>query len=171
MKILLTYSSKTGNTEKVAKKVKEVMPEGTEFCRVEEAPAAENFDIILIGFWIDKALPNKEALEYIKTINNKKVGYFFTLGAYPDSAHADKCTENTRELLKGNEIIAEFRCHGKVDEQLIERRKKLPKDHPHAVTEERLKRYEIASKHPDVEDFEKAKGIFKEALKSLEQVK
>lgn len=170
MKILLTYSSRTGNTEKVAKAIREVAPEGVHFWRVNEAPPTEDFDAIIVGFWIDKALPNKEALDYINTIKGKKVGFFATLGAYPDSAHASKCMDNARELLKENELLGEFICQGKVDEKLVEKFRDLPKGHPHAITEEKLKRYEIASKHPDIADLEKAKEIFKKVFEALSQV-
>lgn len=168
MKILLTYSSKTGNTEKVAKAIMDVMPKDTEFCRIEDAKSPENYDLIVVGFWIDKGMPDEKALNYLKRIKGKKVGLFATLGAYPDSPHGRKSMKRAIEIVKDNEVIADFICQGKIDEKLIEVFKKFPKDHPHAITEEKLIRYEIASKHPNYEDFERGKYIFKLALKELE---
>ena len=38
--------------------------------------------------------------------------------------------------------------------------KKIPAGHPHAVTPERLARWEAASTHPDENDFKKAEEFF-----------
>ncbi|KNF08281.1 flavodoxin family protein [Gottschalkia purinilytica] len=167
MKILLTYSSKTGNTEKVAEAIKDIIPEDFHFCKVQDAPSPEEFDVILIGFWVDRAMPDRDALEYMQKIKGKKVGIFATLGAYPDSPHGRESMQNARDIVKENEIIGDFICQGKIDEKLVEMFKSLPDNHPHAITEEKLKRYEIASRHPNEEDFERAKHIFKLAFKSL----
>ncbi len=93
----------------------------------------------------------------MEKIEGKKVGVFGTLGAYPDSDHAKKTLKRVRELLEvKNEVIAEFLCQGKVDPKLIEKFKELPAGHPHGMTEERRKRHEEASKHPNEQDIKEA---------------
>ena len=42
--------------------------------------------------------------------------------------------------------------------------KKFPAGHPHAVTPERLARWEAASTHPDENDFKKAEEFFSDLL-------
>lgn len=162
MKILLTYSSKTGNTKAVAEAILKTLPQGTDFFAVSEVKDLNNYDAVIVGFWIDKGLPNEEALNFMETIKNKKMGYFFTLGAYPDSPHAEDCHKSAKELLtkNGNEVLAGFGCQGKIDPALTEMFKSLPKDHPHYMNEERRKRHEEAAKHPDKKDFENAKKAF-----------
>ena len=54
---------------------------------IDEVKCIEDYDAILIGYWVDKGGPNKEAKEFMKRIKNKRVGIFATLGAYPDSNH------------------------------------------------------------------------------------
>lgn len=163
MKILLTYSSKTGNTKAVARAIAEVLPAGTNFLEASQVKDINIYDAIIIGFWIDKGLPNKESLSLIEKIKNKQVAYFFTLGAYPNSAHAEKCHNNIRELLvKNNNIVATgFGCQGKIDPTLLAKFELLPKDHPHYMTEERRKRHAEAAKHPNDSDFQNAQNIFK----------
>ena len=58
----------------------------------------------------------------METLKNKKVGTFGTLGAYPDSEHAQKCVEKISEALKanGNTVVAEFICQGAIDPKIIE---------------------------------------------------
>lgn len=72
MKILLTYSSKTGNTKAVAEAVLKTLPQGTDFFAVSEVKDVNNYDAVIVGFWIDKGLPNEEALNFMETIKNKK---------------------------------------------------------------------------------------------------
>ncbi|AFS77478.1 flavodoxin family protein [Gottschalkia acidurici 9a] len=165
MKILVTYSSKTGNTKKIAEGILEILPKDSIILPIEENIEPDEFDIILIGFWVDKGIADAKAMKYIDKIKGKKVGIFGTLGAYPDSEHGRQSIIRTKELLEPqNEVIAEFLCQGKVDPKLIEMFEKLPKDHPHGMTEERRKRHEDASSHPDEDDIKKAQEVFKKIL-------
>jgi hypothetical protein len=99
-------------------------------------------------------------LRLIEKVRGKAAAFFFTLGAYPDSAHADEVAAATGKLLAegGNRTLGHFRCQGKVDPNLLERMKKmLPPDHPHArMTDERKARLDEAAKHPDEADLRRA---------------
>lgn len=170
MKILLAYSSRTGNTKKVAEGVYEVLPDESLMVPIDEGIDPNKFDLIIVGFWVDKGMADEKAKKYMEQIKGKKVAVIGTLGAYPDSNHAKKTMIRVRELLeRENEVVAEFLCQGKVDPKLIERFKDLPPDHPHGMTEERRKRHEEASKHPNEDDIREAQEIFKNLIKSLEK--
>ncbi|MCG9969437.1 flavodoxin family protein [Pelotomaculum terephthalicicum JT] len=162
MKVLLTYSSRTGNTEKVAKAIQEVVPADTAFSQISGAPPPEEFDMVVVGFWIDKGKPNQEALDYLSTLKNKKTAFFCTMGAHPDSPHGQKYIKEARTLFQENQLVGEFACQGKIDEKLIETFKAFPPGHPHALTEESMKRFEIASNHPDEADLDRARETFRE---------
>ncbi len=78
MKILLTYSSVTGNTKKLADAIYQVGKEYIDdYLSVDEVTNIDAYDVILIGSWINKGFPNSKALELMKKISNKKIGYFF----------------------------------------------------------------------------------------------
>ena len=71
--------------------------------------------------------------EYMTKVKNKKVGIFFTLGAYPDSEHARNCLDKAKSLLgEGCEMLTSFRCQGKIDSRLSKKFEQFPDDHPHA---------------------------------------
>ncbi len=170
MNTLLTYSSKTGNTKRVADAIYEVLPEGTVYTAIDEDIDLEKFDNVVVGFWVDKGLPNSEAKDFIEKIEGKNVAIFGTLGAYPDSDHARECMQKTRDILEGkNKLIGEFICQGAVDPKLIEIFKTFPKGHPHYLDEARKKRHKDASTHPDESDFENARLVFKEIFSELEE--
>lgn len=162
MRFAVVYSSLTGNTKLVAEAIREVMPVGTEIFPVEEAPSPEQFDCLLIGFWANRGLPADNMREYMEGLRNKKVGIFITLGAYPNSEHADQCIKSAQALLRDhNDIRATFICQGKVDPELTKRFANLPPEHPHAMTPERRARHEAAKSHPDEQDLTMAKDVFR----------
>lgn len=171
MSILLAYSSKTGNTQAVAKAIAEILPEGSDFFKISEVKDTDKYDVVIVGFWVDQGLPNKEAMTFIDTLKNKKIGYFFTLGAYTNSKHAQDCHDKAVELLTAhnNKIVSSFCCQGKIDPTLTEKFKELPKDHPHYMDEARMKRHQEAALHPDAKDFENAQAVFKDFISKVSQ--
>ncbi|MDR3153888.1 MAG: flavodoxin family protein, partial [Deltaproteobacteria bacterium] len=135
MRTLVVYSTLTGNTKSIAEAVAKGLGGGVTVASVQDAPDPAGFDLVVPGFWVDKGRADKATLEYIGKINGKRTAFFFTLGAYPDSPHADKVAETTREALEkaGNTVLGSFRSQGKVDPKLLEEMKrKLGPDHPHA---------------------------------------
>lgn len=169
MNILITYSSKTGNTKKLAtgiyKNIGEEYGLNVSIKPIDEVKCIEDYDAILIGYWVDKGGPNKEAKEFMKRIKNKRVGIFATLGAYPDSNHGFNSLVKGEDLLKeNNAIIGKYICQGAVDSNLIEAFKKLDSNNYHAITDEKLRRYKIAKLHPNEAEILSASILFKERL-------
>jgi flavodoxin len=166
MKALVVYSSKTGNTEKVAQAIHGVFPQGTEIYRVEDAPEPDDYDLIALGFWIDKGQSDEVAKNYINKIKNKNIALFMTLGAYPDSDHARKSMQNVVDgLNKNNIVLGTFTCQGKIADSLVKSMATLPTDHPHTMSPERKARLEEAAKHPDQKDFDNARAIFTQIIR------
>jgi hypothetical protein len=86
------------------------------------APSSENYDNVIIGYWVNKGTADTKMLEYMKKTNDKKV------------------IENGYELLNNKNVVLDhFICQGKIDPALTEMFKKFPSDHPHAITPERKK--------------------------------
>ena len=162
MKTLVTYSTLTGNTKKVAEAVFEAVSGEKEIMDIKSIKETDEYDRILVGYWVDKGDANEEAKKFMETLKNKKVGTFGTLGAYPDSEHAQKCVEKISDALRANNntVIAEFICQGAIDPKIIETMRKMGSNGPHAPTPEREARWAQAAKHPDEADFAAAKNIF-----------
>ncbi len=169
MKKLVLYSSKTGNTKKVADAILETMPKETSIHAVHDLDLFDDYDFIAFGFWVDKGTADKDAIVAIKKIHNKKVAIFMTLGAFPDSDHAKKSMNNIKELFvkNGNEVMGEFTCFGEISPEITKLFESLPKDHSHAMTRERRKLHNAGKGHPDAKDLEQAKTVFKSILAKL----
>lgn len=169
MNMLLTYSSKTGNTKAVAEAIATILPKEVDFLKISEVNNVDKYDAVIVGFWVDKGMPNEQALSFIRVLEYKKIGYFFTLGASPDSQHAKDCHDKTIALFTehNNTVISSFCCQGKIDPALTEQFKNLPKNHPHYMDEARMKRHQEAALHPNAKDFENAQAVFKDFLAKI----
>lgn len=168
MKTLVVYSSLTGNTKMVAEAVAAAAATKALF-PVEESPAVDSYDLVAVGFWVDRGTADTKAAAYLALLRGKKIALFATLGADPHSEHAKKSLANAAGLLDGsNTLVGTFICQGKVDPALIARMAKhFPAGHPHGTNEERRARHAAASTHPDAQDLLAAKNAFAEIRAKL----
>ncbi len=170
MKSAVVYSSLTGNTKMIGEAIFEALPGEKEIFAVENAPADTSaYDVVFVGYWVDKGTADSKAKAYLESLKNQKVALFATLGAYPDSDHARESLEKGGALLpEGNEVVGGFICQGKVDPKLVEAMAKMfPIDHPHGMNPERIKRLEDASKHPNEDDCKNAAAFAKEVAAKI----
>jgi len=157
MKILIAYSSKTGNTRKVAEAIHAELPKA-ELIDVKNSPDPSSYDLIFLGCWIDKGTADAEAQKFIKKLDGKRIAIFSTLGAYPDSDHAIKSLENIATLLSSCTVVDRWICQGAIDPKLIAWMSELPGEHPHSPDDARRKRWKDAQSHPDKQDFENVRA-------------
>ncbi len=164
MKILITYSSWTGNTKKVAEAIYEEI--GGDIKPMSEAENWADYDFIALGFFVDKGFAGTEAKKYLGQVTNKKVGLFATMGAEPESEHGQSVLRAGRELMKANknELLCEFLCQGAIDPEVIAKMRKMAEkqgsDARRQITPEREKRWKDAASHPDNQDLANAKKAF-----------
>jgi flavodoxin len=160
MNTLVVYSSRTGNTRAVAEKIAEVVSP-CESAPVEKAPDPEAFDFICLGFWVDRGQPDAKSLAYLKKTAGKTVALFGTLGASPESAHGVECRRAGEEAARqgDNKVLGTFLCQGRVDPKILEVMRAKAAAH-HVMTAERQAMLKEGEKHPDEEDFRKAKEAF-----------
>ena len=167
-KTLVTYSSLTGNTKKVAEKIYEIVDGEKTIISLNEINSVSynEYDRIIIGFWVDKGTADKRTREFIKKLSGKKVAYFGTLGADPVSDHGKTVRERVSALCnENNTLFGEFLCRGKIDPKLVEKMGKFPLKLIHPLTPERLQRIEDAKPHPNEKDFQEAQNYFMKILK------
>lgn len=172
MKVLIAYSSVTGNTEKVAAAISKVILN----CDLKDISDVEtlDYDLIIVGSWIRKVTAdNIKSFDFISKIENKDVAFFFTLGAEPDSDHAKRCIENIKKLFtdNNNKIHGYSHCQGAVAPAFIERRRKLSVDHPHGPSKEKEVKWARAALHPNEEDFIQMQSVFKKVYDKVLKLK
>jgi len=147
MKQLVVYSSKGGNTRKLAETAFSRLSGDKEIKPVAEAPDPSGYDVVVVGFWYQGGQPDPASQEYLKKCRN--VGKLFLLathGAANGSDYAVMGMNMARELAAGANLVGFFDCQGEVPESVLENAANRDPQPPW------LKDAEAAKGHPDNND-------------------
>ncbi|UHR02809.1 flavodoxin family protein [Peptoniphilus sp. GNH] len=169
MKGLIIYSSRTGNTKRMAEKIYQVLKEKHQMIirDMKDLKDTENCDFILLGAWIDRGTLETKALKLLKTIENKKIGLFATLGAMPDSEHGKKVIKNLENLLIDRDSLGQYICPGLVDPKMIEKLKGITGLVVPKKIKEKMIETSLKSREATEEELLKAANYFAENIKQL----
>ena len=165
MKVQIIYSSLSGCTRRLAEGIFDALTvEDKELYDLAAGAPALDGDVVLLGYWVDKGMPDAQAKAYLETVRDAKVALFGTLGAWPDSDHARDCIAQGEALVNAperrNKVLGTYLCQGKVDPKIVAMMQKMASD-VHPMTPERKARLEEAAKHPDEADCLRAQEAFK----------
>lgn len=163
MKILLAYSSKTKNTKKVAEAIYEEIKSEHQVTlqdiRKVKKTKLEDFDIYILGCWVDKATLNKNMMKFIEEqdISNKKVSLFMTCGVPREHDHAEESITNYINYMKerNNDVLGSFICQGKIDPKIKIVFKILTWKDPnfiHKIDDVMMEWIEGSKTHPNAQD-------------------
>ena len=155
MKVLVTYYSETGNTEKVAQAIYEGIEKAEKhLLPVQEATDIGAHDLIFCGFPVHASSVPGKAQPFLKSIpEGKMVAIFATHGSLRGGQLATTAFDYAVSLASGAKVIGTFGCRGKVKSSLLEQLMKRP-EHKAWAEEARS-----AASHPDDADVEDAKDF------------
>jgi len=151
MKTLIVYSSKSGNTKRLAEAVYDFLPGTNTIQSVEEKPDPAGYDLVVVGFWLQAGKADPASSEFLQGLSSSKVFLFATHGAAVGSAHAEKGMQSGKDLAGSCTVAGTFSCQGEVRPEFLAKvQKKDPPppwigDAPGAVG------------HPDATDIENLK--------------
>jgi flavodoxin I len=171
MKILITYYSKTGNTEKIAKSMFEALKsENVDLLAIDKVSpnSIGGYDIMLLGSGIYASRIDKSILNLIKNAPNlpPKIAYFCThasLNLYQTPfERVNKILESSTSALVG-----EFDCTGDNLGIPLEKQMDMLKNLPEVekrIAEDSMRKIRG---HPDENDLENAKKFAESLIKHL----
>jgi flavodoxin len=160
MKVLVVYSSVTGNTEKVARAIASAF-EGAVVAKASDMPITEGYDLVFAGFWCDKGQVDDKCAAFLAAMPARPVCVFGTLGGDPKSERAAAFIEKVAGKIPEHlELKALRMWQGKIDPKIIEAMSRMPGASP--MTEERKARLAEAAKHPTEGDLAEARAWAKE---------
>lgn len=149
MKTLITCSSKSGNTRKLADAIFENLEGEKEIFAIDDAPSPDGYDLVAVGFWLKAGKPDPKTMEYLaKCGKDTNLFLFATHGAAKGSDHADNAVNHAVSLANGAIIKGTFTCQGEVNPAVLEKVKQKPEPPawlPDAAT---------APGHPDQSDID-----------------
>jgi len=121
MKVLVTYFSQTGNTEKLAKAIFEAIDGKKEILPVSEVKSVEGFDLIFCGFPVQAHSVPMPVQDIIKQFpSGQKLAIFCTHGSVRGGPLAVTGLEHAVSLAADTKVLGEFGCRGKVSVKIID---------------------------------------------------
>ncbi len=122
MKVLVTYFSETGNTEKVAKAVFEAVESSEKnILPVKEVTEVGGYDVIFVGFPVHSHnVPAKVEAFAKKLPDGQKVAYFATHGSMRGGELAVTAFYHALNIAKNAVVLGTFGCRGKVKQKIID---------------------------------------------------
>ncbi|MDO5733069.1 MAG: flavodoxin family protein [Eubacteriales bacterium] len=178
MNVLIIYSSLSGCTKRIADALYNGLPAGVEktIVPVKEAPEnLDTYDLVALGYWVDKGGPNNEMMKFIEGCSGKKVFVFATLAHPADTEYGCQTILRGCKLVEeaGNEVVGHFVGNGVLSPQVIARFKAMAETdagNPHAMTPEKALRYEVLKDHPTEAECALASERLNERLRYLEGI-
>jgi flavodoxin len=149
MKTLIVYASITGNTQKLAEAIHHVLGGEKKLCPIDEAPAPNGYDLVVIGFWLQGGKPDLKSAEYLAELKaGTKLFLFATHGAAAGSDHVVKAMAHAQSLAPTVQLVGTFSCPGQVSAAFLETARKKNPQPPW------LQDAPAAQGHPDKADVE-----------------
>ena len=162
MKALVTYFSKTGNTEKVARAIFDALPVDKDIKPIQDLEGAAGYDIVFCGFPVYAHSVPEKAQPFIKALGEgRKVAFFSTHGSLRGGQLPKQAFENAIGLALKAKVLGHFGCRGKVNPKIIEML--MQQQENRAWAEEA----QSADAHPDQADLEDAKAWALSVLSKL----
>jgi flavodoxin len=159
MKALVTYVSHTGNTEKVARAMGEIIHVEKDIMPVNEVHSVEQYDVIFCGFPVQSHSVPPEAANFIRNLpEGKKVALFATHGSLRGGHLAVTAIEQAVSLTLRAKVLGTFGCRGKVSGKLIDALMEKPEHKAWAIEAQG------AHGHPDRADLEDAQEFAKNMM-------
>lgn len=146
MKALVVYSSKSGNTKKLADAFFGALQCEKNLVAIADNPNPADYDFVAVGFWVQGGEPDPATQKFLPKIGEKEVFLFATHGAAKHSDNAKNAMNKAKELAAPARICATYNCPGEVNEKVLEAAAKKDPQPPW------LKDAPAAKGHPDQED-------------------
>ena len=162
MKVLVTYYSQTGNTEKLARSIYEAIHVEKEFRPIQEVKSVEGYDVIFVGFPVHAHSVPAKALPFFKNLpEGQNIALFCTHGSLRGGQLPKQALEHAIGLATRAKILGTFGVRGKVDAKIIE---SLVKQAEHRAWAEEA---QGASNHPDDDDLADGKEFARSVLAKI----
>ena len=157
MSYAIICSSKTGNTEKLAQRAREVLGEKG------EGPVADA-DLVLLGSWTDKGGMDPALAEALPQLAGKRVFLFGTCGFGGSQAYYDRVLDRFAAALpEGAQVVGRFMCQGQMPPAVRERYVKMAEQDPKKF-EPMIENFDRALGHPDDADLDAFEAALRSAL-------
>lgn len=162
MEYSIVYSSRTGNTRRLALALGEALP--AEEC-LYQGPVGEAAALaaqrIYVGFWTDKGTCDGDTAEFLSRLTHQQVFLFGTAGFGGSPEYLEGILERVKALLpQGVRCLGGFMCQGEMPAS-VRKRYEAMEDGPRRSA--MLENFDRAVGHPDGEDIQRLQAAARAA--------
>ncbi|MDA8124567.1 MAG: hypothetical protein M0009_05190 [Deltaproteobacteria bacterium] len=162
MKALVTYCSRTGNTEKLARAIYDALPCEKELIPIADVKDASGYGIIFVGFPVEAHSVPTEALPLFKILPaGQPIALFCTHGALRGGPLPKQALEHAASLASRVKVLGTFGVRGQVSPRIIEI---LQRSAEHQAWAEEA---QSACGHPDTADLTDARAFALEMVAKI----
>lgn len=157
-KYSIIYSSKTGNTQKLAEVLQNILPKhNCQYYKTVEKAPKDLSNLLYIGFWTDKGTADTQTIEFLKQLKNKKIFLIGTAGYGGSQNYFEGIINNVKKNIdSSNTLIGTFMCQGKMPLSVKERYKKMQEQNNSSLKiDDLIANFDKALSHPDAADLKK----------------
>ena len=159
MKVLITYFSQTGNTEKLSRAIYDAVHAEKDLMTIDEARSKEGYDIIFCGFPVHVHSVPAKVQSFVKSLpKGQKVALFSTHGSARGNEKARTAIEHGVSLASKATVLGTFGCRGEVTTKVMENLAKDPVNRPWC------EEAQSAFGHPDEADLADAREFAKKII-------
>lgn len=156
MRYAIVYSSRTGNTARLAETIRETL--GQETCLYFGPPDARALEAetLYVGFWMDKGTCDETIAQFLQGLTRQRVFLFGTAGFGGAPAYFEQILGRVREHLPPEVAVAgTYMCQGQMP-PAVRVRYEAMEDSPRRKA--MLENFDRALGHPDQEDLARLKA-------------
>ncbi|MBM6774157.1 flavodoxin family protein BilS [Olsenella profusa] len=147
MRVAVLCASRTGNTERLAGRAREVLAGGL----VDDVASA---DVVLVGSWCDKGGLAEELAPRLPELAGRRVFLFGTCGFGGSPDYYDRVLDRYEAALPaGTEVVGRFMCQGQMPPAVRERYVQMAERDP-ARFQPMIENFDRAVGHPDTADLD-----------------
>jgi flavodoxin len=122
MKVLVTYFTRSGNTEKVAKAIYEELKEPKSIEKINNNLKLDEYGLVFLGYPIENYWCPKDIHDFLrKNTENANIVFFITHGVPENNPLLPKWIDRTEKLLHPtSKIIDRFTCQSEVAQYVVD---------------------------------------------------
>ncbi|PIE60707.1 MAG: flavodoxin family protein [Desulfobulbus propionicus] len=127
MKSLIIYSSRSGNTKKLAQALNDRYGTKKSLISITDLPPMDgHYDWVAVGFPVMAGRVEPRAARFLSAFDctTRKLFLFITHGSFRDAELVKNVVKQAVSLVKNAEVSAVFTCQGEVDPRVLYKLKK-----------------------------------------------
>lgn len=166
MDYMVVYSSKTGNTKKIATEIFSALPGMSKDMQSLEEYRGKDADIFFIGFWTNRGSCDMDVIDMISGLKGKKIALFGTCGFGGEASYYKTIEQKVSVWIPDDcEYLGTFLCQGKMPMQIRGKYEISMEDsRQEANRKKMLQNFDEALFHPNGLDFENAREFVAKVL-------